>query len=216
MHRSALRRSGLLAAGLLAAAVLVAPAAGAASPPDFTQYGFPTVVAQTNLAAGAGGSLTYGPISVQIPTGAFTDPVTFELLEGPVANFQKNAPAGTTVISDFAFKVVDTTTNTLVGAFSKPVVFTLTSPSVNAKSQYYNISTAGVFTLNPIPATISGTTLTHPIAAAGVGWAVTSPAAAVSNATTPSTGIPVLPIVGTGFIVLAAGVFLIRRLGHVA
>jgi len=216
VHRSALSRSSFLAAGLIAAAVVVAPAAKAASSPDFTQYGFPTVVAQTNLAAGAGGSLTYGPISIQIPAGAFADPVTFELLEGPVASFQKNAPSGTAVISDFAFKVVDTATNTLVGAFSKPVVFTLSAPSVNAKSQYYNVSTAGVFTLNPIPATISGTTLTHPIAGAGVGWAVTSPATGVSNATTPSTGIPVLPIVGTGFILLAAGVFLIRRLGHVA
>lgn len=61
-----------------------------------------------------------------IPAGTFRDAVKFELLEGPVSNFQKKVPPGQTVFADFAFRVVDTATGQLVGTFQKPVAFTPT------------------------------------------------------------------------------------------
>lgn len=148
----------------------------AATVPDFTQYGFPTVVASQSIAAGQAATIQYNGITITVPAGAFTDPVTFDLLEGPISNFVDMAPSGTAPAIDFAFKVVDQTTGQLVGAFSKPVEFSVTSTAITSQSQYYDISTTGAYTLNPVPATISGDTLSHAIAGAPVGWVITDPA----------------------------------------
>ena len=202
-----------IAAAMVGWAVTTPTSALPAPPavPDFTQHGFPNVVARTTLAAGAAGSLSYGGMSVEIPAGAFSSPVQFDLLEGPTANLQKAAPAGQTVIADFAFKVVDQTTGALVGAFQKPVLFTLKSSAVSPKSVYYNVTPAGTLAVNPVAATISGETLTHPIPVAMVGWAITAPAASVPGATSPTTGIPVLPFAAAGLALIVGGSLLLRR-----
>ncbi len=197
-----------IAAAMVGWAV-TSPTSTVAQVPDFTQHGFPQVVASTTLAMGAAGSLSYGGMTVQIPAGAFDCAVKFELLQGPIATFQ--APAGQNVIADFAFRVIETATGRLIGTFQKPVTFTLQSSAVSHRSIYYNVSTSGMLTPNPVPATISGTTLSHPIPVAMVGWAVTSPAASVAGATTPSTGIPVLPFAAAGILAIGGGVLLLRR-----
>jgi hypothetical protein len=197
-----------IAAAMVGWAV-TSPTASLPMVPDFTQHGFPQVVASTSLAMGAAGSVSYGGMTVQIPAGAFNCAVKFELLQGPVSGFQ--APAGQNVIADFAFQVIDTATGRLIGKFQKPVTFTLQNNSVSPKSIYYNVSTSGMLTPNPVPATISGTTLTHAIPVAMVGWVVTSPATSVAGATTPNTGIPLLPFAVAGFLAIGGGVLLLRR-----
>jgi len=197
--------TAVLAAGLLT--VGASAVAWAQTVPDLSQAGFPTVVAQETITPTQAATVTAGDISIQIPAGAFTAPVKFELLEGSNATWQAKAPSGQQVIANFAFKVVNSQTGQLVGTFAKPVVFTLTNPAVGPASKYWNITPAGAMVANPIPPTISGDTLSHPITAALVGWAVTSPAAA----TTVSTGLPLAPVMGGGLVLAAAGFYLLRR-----
>lgn len=179
---------------------------------DFQQFGFPTVVAQATIPVGQGATLTADGATITVPSGAFTDPVKFELLEGPLANFTAKAPAGQTPLYDFAFKVIDQNTNNIIIKFQKPVVFSYTSAKVNANSRYYDIDTSGNYTLNPKPATIVGNTITHGNIGAPVGWVVTSPTSSVSSTTSPVTGLPLESwlYVGGGLIV-AGGLLLVAR-----
>lgn len=200
--------AALLAAGLLTAGA--SAVAWAQTVPDLSQDGFPTVAAQQTIGPNQAATVTAGDISIQIPAGAFTSPVQFELLEGSNSTWQAKAPAGQQVIANFAFKVVDSQTGQLVGTFAKPVVFTLTNAAVGPASKYWNITPAGAMVANPVAPTISGDTLSHPITAALVGWAVTSPAAA----TTVSTGLPLAPVMGGGLALAAVGFYLLRRPRH--
>ena len=191
--------------------VVLSPAASVPTVPDFTQHGFPTVVAATDLAAGASGSVHYGPMDVTVPQGAFNSAVTLELLQGPVSSFQAKAPAGERVVTDFALRVVDKATGQLVGTFLKPVGFTLTQSGVDSSSVYDNVTPTGQIVPNPVPAKITGDVLTHPIPAAMVGWVVLGRATTVPAATSPTTGVPVLPIVGLGVALIGVGALLVRR-----
>jgi hypothetical protein len=175
--------------------------------PDFTHYGFPTVVTTAKIPANASSTTTLqaNGASFVIPAHFSTDPVTFEVLEGPLANFSANAPAGQTPIYDFAFKVVDNKTGQLVGQFQQPVMFTYTNSEVDAKSMYFNLSTTGTYANNPKTLSIQGHTLSHKIAGAPVGWVVTSPSQYVSGTTSPVTGLPISTWLMTGIGLLAAG-----------
>jgi hypothetical protein len=195
------------AAGTAALLMGASAMAAAATVPDFTQHGFAQVVAQKSIQPGQAATLTAGDITVQVPAGAFATPVQFDLLEGSNAAWQAKAPAGQTVIANFAFKVVNPANGQLVGTFQKPVLFTLTNPKVGPASVYYNVTPTGAFVKNPIPAKIVGDQLSHPIAAALVGWAVTSPAAA----TTVATGLPLAPVMGVGAALALAGAYLVVR-----
>ena len=208
------KRQKWLAAGAAVAATTVMGTTSAfAASIDFTQFGFPTVAAKVSIPAGQAATLTAGGAKVTIPAGTFTDPVEFELLQGTLSSFAGKAPSGATPIYDFAFKVTDTKTNSIVMAFQKPVLFSYTNSAVNSKSVYYNISTTGAFTANPVPATISGDTLTHAIKGAPVGWVVTSPSAPVAGTTTPITGLPLEDwlLTGAGLIVGGGVLLAIRK-----
>ena len=183
-----LRRSGLMAALMAAAGLLVPMAARAqyaTTAPDFTKLGFPNVVASANIAAGASGSVQYGPITVNVPQGALPDAVRFELLEAPTSSFQAKAPKGETVVADFALRIVDQTTGLLVPTLLKPATFTLTSSSVNSASVYDNVTTTGQIVPNAVPATITGDVLAHPVPAALAGWVVLSPKTAPAATSAP-------------------------------
>ncbi|GIP33295.1 hypothetical protein [Paenibacillus sp. J2TS4] len=181
--------------------------AAMAAVPDFEQLGFPTVAAEQTIEAGQAATISYGSVKIEIPEGTFANSVKFQVLEGPLADFQAKAPEGETVLIDFAFKVTDTTTNELIGKFNTPVTFSFTSPSIGEESKYYDTAEDGTFTLNKVPAKIEGNTLSHPIAGAPVGWAVTSPAVSVDKATSPVTGINLYPWAAVGIIFLLAGAF---------
>ncbi len=191
--------------------VVLSPSSAVPAVPDFTQHGFPNVVATTDLAAGAAGSVQYGGISINIPQGTFSQAVKFQLLHGPVKTLQSAAPAGQTVETDFALRVINPGTGQLIGAFLKPVTATITQNGIGTASMYDNVTPMGMIVPNPMPATIKGDVLTHPITAAAVGWVVLSQAPTVPAATTPTTGVPVLPIVGIGAALIVAGVVLVRH-----
>ncbi|UOF89515.1 hypothetical protein LSG31_16695 [Fodinisporobacter ferrooxydans] len=189
----------------VATALSTSVAFAATPPPDFQKIGFPTVVAEQTIDPTKATTVSHDNIKIAIPSGAFNRPVKFEILEGPLTNFQNKAPAGETVLMDFAFKVVDPATNTIIGKFNKPVVFSYTDANINVNSKYYDTTTAGTFVLNKIPAKINGTTLSHPILGAPVGWAVTSPSNSVKQATSPVTGFAYGSYAATGAAILLTG-----------
>lgn len=204
------RVAPLLAAGLACAAVSTPTMAASNSVTagvDLMANGeFPNVVASATVSPTQPATLQAGGITVQIPAGAFATPVVFRLVENSNAYWQAKAPAGQTVLTNFAF-VVKTESGQLVEAFKKPVLFSYTNPAVGPKSEYWNLTAQGKFAPNPIPPKITGDTLTHPIAGAVVGWAVTSPA----PATTPATGLPLAPIMAGGAAAVALGAYLALR-----
>jgi hypothetical protein len=141
---------------------------------DFTQLGFPHVVAEKYVKAGKATKISHSGIKIKIPKDAFAKDVIFQVLEGDNRTFQANAPAGEKVIMNFAFRVIDVETNDIIGSFSKPVTFSYKDKDVNKGSVYYNIKD-GNFMNNNAASVINAKTLSHPIAGAGVGWAITSP-----------------------------------------
>ncbi|MGG3470602.1 hypothetical protein ABES02_24345 [Neobacillus pocheonensis] len=148
---------------------------------DFTQFGFPKVVAEKEIDAGNAAKISHSGIKIDIPEGAFTTDVKFQLLEGDNSHFQVNAPAGETVIMNFAFRVVDSKTNEIIAKFNRPVMFSFKDKDVNQWSIYNNVTTDGIIAPNQLPAVIDGRTLTHPIAGAPVGWVITSPTHSVKK-----------------------------------
>jgi hypothetical protein len=142
---------------------------------DFTQLGFSKVVAEREIEAGEAAKISHSGIKIQIPEGAFTNDVTFQVLEGDNKKFQKVAPAGETVIMNFAFRVIDSKTNEIIGSFNKPLTFSFKDKDVNKGSIYYNFKVDGTIANNNTASVIDGRTLTHPVGGAPVGWFITSP-----------------------------------------
>ncbi len=149
--------------------------APAATVSDWTKLGFPTVLASQNITPGTAATITAGPFTVNVPADAFSAPVKFEILTGDLARFLANAPANEQPVLDFAFKVVNTQTNQLVGKFDKPVTFTAKSSDITAQSAYYNIASDGAYAANATGMQAQAGELTHPIAGAAAGWVITSP-----------------------------------------
>lgn len=179
--------------------------------PDFSKLGFSKVLAQTTVAANAAATLQSGGFKVAVPAGAFTYPVSVELLQAPATQISAKLPSGDTLVTNFALRVVNLETNQVVGAFSKPVLFEYTGSGVNAHSVYENVTPQGAVAPNTVTATISGDTLSHPIAGAPVAWAVVDTPTTVPKATAPVTGLPIGSVVvfGTGLILV--GTWLVRK-----
>ena len=173
--------------------LVTAPTSGGV---DWTTQGFDQVVASAAVVPTAPAKLTYGDLVVTVPAGAFSQPVTFQVLQQPLGALQAKAPAGDTVLTDVAFRALAGAT--VISKYNKPILLAYTNPAIGAGTQYDNISTAGAFARNPIAPTVRGTTLTHPIAGSPVAWAVVDvPAAAASGAAPPATG-AILPKTGAG------------------
>ena len=146
-------------------------------PAGFTAYGFAKVVATTKVIPGQAATLTSGEITIQIPAAAFDQPVTFQLLEGDNSYWQHYVPQGQTVIANFAFRVIDDSSNQVVAKFKAPVVFVLSDPQVNAKTLYENTTPTNPPSVepNPLAPTITGQVLKHGNLGAPVGWLVANP-----------------------------------------
>lgn len=199
---------------LLAAILVPTVVAEAAGAPDFTQFGFPTVVASVTLQPGQGATVGSGQVQAVIPPNAFSHPVKFELLQGSNATFQAIAPAGQVVVANFAFRVTDLTTGQLIGKFSAPVIAVITDPRIGPQSQYLDTTPTNPIRIepNPLPPQISDHTLKHGNLGAPVGWIVTSPAPAALPRT---GGFPVGASLGVSVVLLALGLIIRTRRGRI-
>jgi D-xylose transport system substrate-binding protein len=162
-------------------ASMATPSAPAAAVPDFSKLGFPTMAASQDITPGTATTIKAGPFTFDVPADAFDVPVKFEVLTGDLANFLSNTPQGEMPVLGFAFRVTNSQTGELIGKFNNPVMFAASAPSIVDKSMYYNISTDGMYTANPTGMQVTAGELTHPIAGAGVGWVITSPAPAPAS-----------------------------------
>jgi uncharacterized membrane protein YgcG len=143
---------------------------------DYALYGFPTVLASQTITPGVASSVSSGPYLITIPAGAFVTPVKFELLSGDASNFAADAPSGTSPELAFAFRVTDLQSGQLIGSFNAPVTVDVKDSSITVDSSYYNVDTAGTYTINPSDIVVSDGELTHSESSALVGWVVTTPA----------------------------------------
>lgn len=148
---------------------------------DFTQMGFSKVVAEREIEAGEASMISHSGIRIQIPEGAFTNDVTFQVLEGDNKRFQKVAPAGETVIMNFAFRVIDLETGQIIDKFNKQLTFSFKDKDINTGSIYYNFKVDGTIANNNAASVIDGRTLTHPVGGAPVGWFITSPTKSIKK-----------------------------------
>lgn len=179
---------------LVAAATLLVAACGAAAPANsgsapppsaspsaalpagLTAYGFSRVAASVSFSPGTAAHLQGGNVTVTVPANALSAPATFQLLLGDTSYWQSLAPAGQTVVSAFAFRVVDSASGTEITKFQAAVVASITDPRIVASSRYLDTTRTQPPTVvaNPKAPVISGTTLTHGNIGDGVGWLVTS------------------------------------------
>jgi predicted lipoprotein with Yx(FWY)xxD motif len=167
--------------------VAVAPPAtsGSATPAakvtDWTTHSFSSVLGSQQITNGDPATLTFGPYTIFVPQGTFTDTVKFDVLSGTPATFASKVPGDQMPVLAFAFDVRDVKTNQLVGKFAKPVTLTAKDDHIAADSQYYNVGAIGDLSLNMTGAQVQAGALTHPIAGAVFGWVITAPKPA-SNA----------------------------------
>ena len=167
--------------------VIVPPAASAATTPaaegtDWTTHGFASVLGTQEIASGDPATLNFGPYSIFVPAGTFTDTVKFDVLSGAPSTFASQVPSDQTPVLAFAFKVRDTKTNQLIGKFSQPVILTAKDDKIAADSLYYNITANGNGSINMTGAQVQAGELTHPIAGAVFGWVITAPKPATNTA----------------------------------
>jgi predicted lipoprotein with Yx(FWY)xxD motif len=159
--------------------VLVPPAASAATPTaevtDWTARGFPTVLVSQEIANGSAATLAFGPYSIFVPQGAFTDTVKFDLLSGDPLAFASKMPGDQTPVLAFAFNVRDARTNQLIGKFAQPVMLTVKDSRIAADSGCYNVAANGDLSINMTGVQVQAGELTHPIAGAVFGWVITAP-----------------------------------------
>lgn len=165
----------LLAACSKKSAMPTQPNSSANSVPNWTDYGFPTVLDSVKITPGTPDSIVSGPYTLQIPGNVFAAPVEFDLLSGDTNSFAAKAPSGEMPILAFAFKVTDLKTDTLVGGFQNALTLTAKDPEITTNSWYYNIYTDGTYSLNSTGMKVSTGELIHPIKSAIVGWVITAP-----------------------------------------
>ena len=89
--------------------------------PNFTKFGFPTVLKTLNVINNKSYTFTSDGITVTIPSGAFGENAKFELLMGMDNTFNKLLPKGNTVVTNFAFKVTNSSNSKITDIFKKPI-----------------------------------------------------------------------------------------------
>lgn len=142
--------------------------------PDFTRFGYPTVVGSVLAAPNETVSLSVGPQTVTIRPGTFDSTVVFDLLVDSPSAWQPLVQ-GRTVRAAFAFRVRDAATGNFIGVFKQPVLYAYTGSDAQATDTILDTSAAtpAAITANPVPITFDGK-VNHPFRIATVGWLTVS------------------------------------------
>ena len=158
----------------------------AAAVSDWSTMGFSTVLGSMNLSPGQASTVTAGPYTFQVPAGAFTVPVRFEVLSQSPGAWTAKVPSGMKPVLAFALKVTNQNTGQLIGSFDKIVPMTVKDPGLTAQSMYYNISASQAVTANTVGLQAKAGALDHPLTGALYAWVITSPAGGAGTNTTTS------------------------------
>jgi predicted lipoprotein with Yx(FWY)xxD motif len=157
---------------------------------DWMGHGFNKLLVTQTITATTPITITSSPYSILVPANAFSQKVTFALLQGDPANYQSQVPSGETPILAFAFSVKNTQ-GQLIGKFDNPVMLTIHDANISADSKYYNVAPDGTLTPNPTGMQVQAGQLSHPIAGTGVAWVITSPSASASASAAQRTTLQV-------------------------
>ncbi len=163
---------------------------------DWTQHGFPNIIASQKITPGQETYLNVGPYSFQVPANAFSNPVTLQVYRGRPSNFTSKAPSGETPILAFALGALNSQ-GQLLAKFNAPIQMNVKDPAIVQKSKYYLAASDGTMTPNNSGLVIEPGVLMHPIGADTVGWVITSPTPALSSGSS-STGSSSSSNTGTG------------------
>ncbi|MHB1417038.1 MAG: hypothetical protein ACYC1C_17460 [Chloroflexota bacterium] len=155
--------------------------------PNFGNYGFTQVLASQDVQPGSAATVTGGPYTVNIPAGAFNDPVLFEILQAPLSDVQPTAPPNEQPVLNFAFRVTDLNTGQLIGDFATPVILVARSGMIIPQSQYWDYTPSGRYILNPTGRPVQAGELRAPVPTASVAWVITNPTTATGTSTASST-----------------------------
>lgn len=148
--------------------------------PDWTLNGFPRIIASQQIPSGNAANIQAGPYTIQVPAGAFSQTVTLQVYAGNPSNWVSKAPSGETPVLAFALGAMDSSGN-LIATFNKPLTLTATDPAIMPDSKYYNVDTSGALTANSTGLQASTSMLSHPLAADGVGWLITTPTSELTS-----------------------------------
>ena len=154
--------------------------------PDWTLNGFPQIIASEQIPSGQAADIQAGPYTIHVPAGAFSQTVTLQVYAGDPSNWMSKVASSETPVLALALGVMDAN-GQLIGTFNKPLTLTATDPAIMSGSQYYNVDTSGTLTANSTGLQVSASELTHPLAAAGVGWVITTPTSALTSSSSAVT-----------------------------
>lgn len=190
---------------------------------DIAGYGFTTGIAAKEIPAGQATQVNNHNIKIDIPQGTFAFPVTFEILQGQNSYFQSEAPTERIIITNFAFRVRNHTTNKLIGEFRHPILVTVILPddAVNVEVWKVELTHPPQIVNNPGKSEIGDKTLLLQADSATTGWVITSSTNSLyvreeeekieENVDQPiptrSLALPILGIIVIGAVVI----FLIKR-----
>jgi hypothetical protein len=200
---------------------------------DIAGFGFTTGIAAKEIAAGQAAQVSNHNLKVDIPQGAFSSTITFEILQGQNSYFQSETPTGRIIITNFAFRIRNHTTNKLIADFKRPVLVTVILPDDATDVEVWKVELTHPprIVSNKGKSEIGDKTLMLQADSATTGWIITSSTENTENSegealeeesfpeedivleaeeSNPSTASLVLPIIG----VVAIGavlIYLIRK-----
>lgn len=150
---------------------------------------FPHVLATVDLQPGQSASITVpdayftgaapGAMTIFIPSDAFANPVTFQLLASSNSRWDAMVASGQKVVANFAYRVVDRKTGQPLEAFKAPLTYTVSDTMIDSHSIYWAVKPGSAPKLIDANAAskIHGNVLAHGTPTAAVGWIITTPKA---------------------------------------
>ena len=166
---------------------------------DLSKAGFPEQVASLDLAPGAGGTLHFKEITLEVPRGSFQSRVHLDLLRGTRSDWQTfddwdaAAPKNSDVLDAFAVVVTDVATNKHLLKIPA-LTYTLNDVRVGPATQLWASGDAAPLRLAKLPldtptlkAALGTGQLSFTLTDAAHGWVVTTPTMPSTAITAPAT-----------------------------
>jgi len=181
---------------------------------DIAGFGFSKGIAAQEVSQGNEAQISAESLQVKIPSGGFSYPITFEILQGENDYFEDGTLGERTVIYNFAFRVRNHQDNRLVGKFSRPVAVSLTLPGNLSQVEVWEVELTRPPTISQSskPFEQTGNSLKIQIDNPSVGWLITTSSTASGETESQTTETPgtrqisLWPILG---ILLVGGVIFV-------
>jgi len=178
---------------------------------DIAGFGFNQGIAAQEIPPNKEATVFGEDIQVKISSGCFGYPITFEILQGENDYFEGGILGEKKVLYNFAFRVRNHQTNSLIASFPAPVWVTVTLPENQTPVEVWQVELTRPLTISQSTATydVSDTTFKMQMANPSVGWLITTTDSPLVQEIQPQ-GSAFWPIIGV-FITGGLVLFLIRK-----